>query len=219
MPFLVKRAICNKLRFCLIVICIFLFSGCAFIFGTQELTLPDESIENCISTQPETKNSPNENVFITINYIGESRPLITARNIFGGIMRYVVPYTHETILFEINIENNSNSPISINNEDIILETQPSSTKQSPLNLNFFKEAWPSFSVSNDVVLLDRAEATSYVIRTIFYSTKLLPQTKIKKILPFMKWPEDTKEVKIVIKNILINNQAKEAIFEFKCGDI
>lgn len=205
------------IKFYITFLYIFLILGCAAIFGPDELIFPKEPQENCIKVQ-DVKYSINENIIIKIGYLGPSQPLITARNLFGGIMRYVVPYTKGTALFEITVQNNFSVPVVINTEDIILETLPDSNKQSLLNLEFFKAAWPTSAVSNDIVMLDRAMAMSYVIRTIFSSTTILPDNKIKKIIPFMKWDKNVKEVKISIKNILIDNQSKEAVFQFKCGD-
>lgn len=107
-----------------------------------------------------------------LSYIGPSPALVTAKQPWGAVTRFVYPYTQYTDLFELQIDNTSARTLWLNTDTIALETPDEAFK--PLELDFFKRAWPSGAVSDQQQLIDRSLAIAEVTRHLFYSHGLLP---------------------------------------------
>ena len=158
-----------------------LCSGCA-LFQTE---LPPSETDSLILEPCKTEPAPpthHQHWSLQLKYQGLSPSLVTARTPWGSPLRYLYPYTRQSRLFELTLENTGVTPLTIDPAQIRLRR--ASQEQPPLGLNDFKRYWPGTGVSNAETMLDRAAAMGEVTRTLFGPESVLPGTAQKGFLAF-----------------------------------
>jgi hypothetical protein len=169
--------------------------------------------DNIILSSSETNKKLLPNLDINLDWQGNAYPLETSKNLVGMPTRFVIPYTRNTILFKLNISNNSENYIKIDPSKIYLKTEGLDSPVNPLTIDYFKKKWPSFAVKNQEMLIDQSIAIGEVIRTIVRNDTILPNSTRDFYIPFNKIPNmDTANIEIILK---VNNEDKELSFEFK----
>ena len=182
--------------------------------GTSELkvTYPDNQQFFAQNSQSsEIIKEIDKDVNISVKWIGNGYPVATAKGVTGLKSRYVIPYTRLTSLVDLKIVNKSDKNIDLQTQNFTLTFNDNKTK--PLNIDFFKSRWPVFSVKSQEMLIDRSIAMGDVIRTISRDEKIMPKSTYQGYLPFMKVPDNAKEVKISAE-FKIDNEIKNIDFRF-----
>ncbi len=182
--------------------------------GVSELKVdyPDKqnfSVQN--SQVNEITKEIDKDISISIKWVGNGYPITTALGITGLKNRYVIPYTRLTSLVNIKINNKSDKNLELNTQNINLVVNETQIK--PLDIEYFKTRWPSFSVKTQEMLIDRSVAIGEVIRTIVRDDKITPKSSYQAYIPFLKVPENVKEIKILTE-FKIDNEIKNLDFRF-----
>ncbi|MFN8672267.1 MAG: hypothetical protein U0457_09350 [Candidatus Sericytochromatia bacterium] len=154
-----------------------------------------------------------ENINLSLEWIGNAYPMETAKNMTGSISRFVIPYTRKTSLFKIKIENKTNKNIFLDSENITLKDLSNSSELKPLGIEFFNLAWPTFAVKNQEMLIDQSTALGEVIRTIFRDKTILPDSEYTAYIPFNIIDKETKNLELNLK-IKIENNYKNLSFKY-----
>ena len=187
-------------------------SSCAIGASELKVTYPDSQEFLVEKTQVnEVSTSIDKDINLSIKWVGNGYPIATAKGVTGLKSRFVIPYTRLTSLVNIKIVNNSDKYIDLNADDITLNYTDNKVK--PLNIDFFKTRWPSFSVKTQEMLIDRSIAIGEVVRTIVRSEKIAPKTTYQGYLPFLKVPQSAKELEL-LTSFKVDNQIKDANFRF-----
>lgn len=121
-----------------------------------------------------------------LRFAGPAAALTTARTPWGWHQRYVIPYTRQTLLFELEVENKSLELLRLQPEQMRLHL-PDGRSLSPLVLSDLKRAWPAEAVWSQETLLDRAAALGEVTRTLFSARPVLQGGRRTGILPFPRF--------------------------------
>ena len=204
--------------FFLIVISLGL-SSCFNLLGTDKL-----AYSNPISFFASSSKTPRDrqiaeinrsDIKISIRWVGNAPPLTTSRNALGRINRYVIPYTRETMLFQLTLENHSPSTLTLAPANIQLKTLPAQQKYSLLNLDYFKTQWPLEAVRTEEMVIDRSMAMGEVLRTLFTGQTLLPGRKRTSILAFPKWEEGVTQCQLIFSEVQLGAYAFDAYFLFE----
>ncbi|MEZ0369725.1 MAG: hypothetical protein ACAI44_11625, partial [Candidatus Sericytochromatia bacterium] len=114
-------------------------------------------------------------------------PLATAKTLWGSTLRYVIPYTRHTELYELKVSNTSKQVLWVDPGAVSL--QQNGQNLSPLGMDFFERAWPAGAVASEAQMIDRSLAISEVIRTLFVKRPLEPGESYTAILPFLRKDE------------------------------
>ena len=149
----------------------FSFLSACYTLGTEKL--PEQAQKwslNACTGQALAGDA--QEIHWKLSYIGPSPALPTAKQPWGSVTRFVYPYTEYTDLCELEIKNDSEDPLWVNTEAIALQQDQSQTL--PLELAFFKRAWPVGAVNDQQQLIDRSLAIAEVTRNLFYSHGVLP---------------------------------------------
>lgn len=167
--------------------------------------------------EPQTTEIKSAPVRIKVHYMGEAKPVATGYSAIGLITRYVVPYTHQTLLFQISLENQGQQPVQLQPIHIQLETTADATPLKPLPLAYFKQAWPTQAVRTPEMLVDQSIAVGEVIRTLFTGQTVLPGRTVSGTLAFLKPEIEPQTLKLVMTHIetAIEPQTATVIFEKK----
>ncbi|GIW22875.1 MAG: hypothetical protein KatS3mg068_1882 [Candidatus Sericytochromatia bacterium] len=121
---------------------------------------------------------------IKISLIGNAKPFVTSKNIIGRINRFVVPYTRNTTLINIEIDNNSDNDFIF--EPIRFLIKIDNNEINYLTLDYFKKKWPTSIVLTTEQLIDQSIAIGEVIRTIVKKKLINKKEKFSFIIPFEK---------------------------------
>ena len=160
-----------------------LLTGCLNL-GTDRVR-PEPAayqLQACSKQEPLARSS--QDTAWELHYLGPSAPLATARAPWGAILRYVVPYTLNTSLYELKVTNHSKQVLWVDPASISLELGGKAVK--PLEMDFFASAWPTGAVTSDAEMIDRSMAISEVTRTLFIRRPLEPGESYTGVLPFLK---------------------------------
>jgi hypothetical protein len=182
--------------------------------GTYEIKVDYSNKQNFYIEKTDSKSlikEVNSDISVTAEWIGNAYPMVTSKGVTGLNNRFVIPYTRLTSLVHLKISNNSDKYIDFNNNDVYLSFLDNKVK--PLDLEFFKGRWPSFSVKTQEMLVDRSVAIGEVIRTILRDEKISPKSIHQGYIPFLKIPDDIKELNLstIIK---IDGDSKNIDFRF-----
>lgn len=200
----------NKIVFTLLAVVF--TSSCAL--GTSELKVDYPDKQNLIAEQQSDSTMTKDlakDISVTAKWIGNGYPIATAKGITGLNNRFVIPYTRLTSLVNLKIVNNSDKFIDFNNNELSLNI--AENKFKPLDIEFFKNRWPSYSVKTQEMLIDRSVAMGEVIRTILRDEKIAPKTTHQGYVAFLKIPDNAKEVNLVT-SVKIDNEIKNIDFRF-----
>lgn len=187
-------------------------SSCAIGASELKVNYPDDQrflVEKTLVNEIST--SIDKDINLSIKWVGNGYPIATAKGFTGLKSRFVIPYTRLTSLVNIKVVNNSDKYIDLNTDDITLSYADNKVK--PLNIDFFKTRWPSFSVKTQEMLIDRSIAIGEVVRTIARSEKIAPKSTYQRYLPFLKVPQSTKELEL-LTSFKVDNEIKDANFRF-----
>jgi len=121
---------------------------------------------------------------VKVLWIGNSRPFVTSKTILGRINRFVRPYTINTSLIELEINNDSSNDIIF--EPLNFNISLDGKKLEYLNIDYFKEKWPTSVISTTEQLIDQSIAIGEVIRTIVRKKLIDKNKKQSFIIPFEK---------------------------------
>lgn len=168
--------------------------------STQELQITEQTIQS---------------LHLKVQYLGEAKPLATGYSVLGLITRYVVPYTHQTLLFQLDLENKGNQPIQVQPMHIQLETSPETDPQKPLPLEYFKQTWPTQAVRTPEMLVDQSVAIGEVIRTLFTGQVLLPGRPLRGIVAFTKPESEPQMLTLKMTHIDMAPEPQTATFTFQ----
>lgn len=139
--------------------------------------------QQAASSQTEPLQLETEKFKFSLAFKGKAYPLSSSQNILGRTVRYVLPYTRQTLLFELTAENKQAAVLKLQPEQVAL-VLPSSQVLTPFPLVYFKQRWPAAAVNSPETMLDRAAALGEVTRTLFGAYPILPQAKQTGIFPF-----------------------------------
>jgi hypothetical protein len=152
---------------------------------------------------------------LNIVFKGFASPLASAQNILGRTVRYVVPYTRQTLLFELSAENKQDQILKIQPEKIALQLSDTQRLQ-PLSLSYFKKRWPAGAVNSSDALLDRAAALGEVTRTLFTAYPVLPQAKQMGVLPFPVFDlEKGQQIVLRLNGVQYGSESQDLSFCFQ----
>lgn len=146
---------------------------------------------------------------IKISWIGNAKPFVTSKTIIGRINRFVTPYTKNTDLIEIEINNNSDNNIIF--EPLSFYINSDDKKIESLKLDYFKDKWPTSIILNTEHLIDQSIAIGEVIRTILRKKIIDKNNKYSFIIPFEKL---NKNKFLLSGNFKINQETKNINCEF-----
>lgn len=149
-------------------------------------------LQACSKDEPLERSS--QDIGWELKYLGPSAPLATARAPWGAALRYVVPYTLNTSLYELKITNRSKQVLWVDPAKISLQLDGQPV--SPLGMEFFASAWPSGAVTSDAEMIDRSMAISEVTRTLFVKRPLEPGESYTGVLPFLRSTSNPDKLKI-----------------------
>lgn len=138
-------------------------------------------VQACAKDQPLERKS--QETAWALRFIGPATPLATAKAPWGATLRYVLPYTRHTELYELKVTNLGKQVMWVDPAAISL--QGDGKALAPLGLAFFERAWPGAAVTSDAELIDRSLAMSEVIQTLFVRRPLEPGESYTGILPFL----------------------------------
>lgn len=167
------------------------------------LTLGADKIDNeptrfelqaCADQAPLKRDS--DNASWQLKYLGPAQALSTAKAPWGSTLRYVIPYTRHTALFELSVTNRSQDVLWVDPAAIVLERANQQAPSSALALNFFKRAWPSGAVDSESELIDSSLAISEVERTLFVRRPLQPGESYTGIVPFVRFDDPPQTLRI-----------------------
>lgn len=174
-------------RFSLSFFAALVLTGC-YSFGLEKLETPAQTFElKACEGGAHPLRYQDPRFQLQLRYQGEAPALATAQNLFGRTTRFVVPYTRQTLLFELEIENTSAEVLRFSPEQMRLMFPNTQKQLAPLNLNAFKQFWPAAGVWSAETLLDRAAALGEVTRTLWGATPILPQAKQSGFLAFPRF--------------------------------
>ncbi len=166
---------------------VLLLSGC-YSLGQEKIETEPASFrligcQQAAASQTEPLQLETEKFKFSLAFKGKAYPLPSSQNILGRTVRYVLPYTRQTLLFELTAENKQAAILKLQPEQVTL-VLPSSQVLTPFPLVYFKQRWPAGAVNSPETMLDRAAALGEVTRTLFGAYPILPQAKQTGILPF-----------------------------------
>lgn len=160
-----------------------LLSSCLSLGSNRiEKETPRQQLTACSAELP-LKQTAGE-ISWQLRYLGPAQPLATAKAPWGASLRYVIPYTRHTELYELTVQNVSKEPLWLDPESISLRSAGQTRR--PLTLTFFERAWPAGAVRSDSELIDRSLALAEVTRTLFVKRPLYAQESYSAILPFLR---------------------------------
>jgi hypothetical protein len=152
---------------------------------------------------PETSGASDETatakvgpLTVAARWIGPARPLITGYDLIGRVNRFVVPYTRQTWLVEVSVRNDGQMPQRMRATDWELVAEPGHLRRMPLDLDYFKERWPTMAVRTEAMMLDQAMAIGHVIRTIWGDRTIEPGETVTGVLPFLAGPEAPQQARL-----------------------
>jgi len=199
----------------LVFVTLFFVSGC--VFGVSKLNVEYPYEENFFDKEKTDSKiiiqKPKENIEIIAEWVGNAKPLETSKNALGLIDRYVIPYTRTTSIINLKIINNSTKYLDIKTDNIKLKIIPDEKILSPLDLDYFKNKWPTSAVATSEMLIDQSIAIGEIIRTIFKNRVIEPNSSYEGYLAFTKIPQNSKEVELGA-TIKIENEEIYVVFKF-----
>lgn len=159
------------------------------VLRTFCLVLLTLNLSACFSlgrkTLPEAPKSPqytltacdSEKAAFTIQ--GKQLPLqilSTAKTPWDTHLRYVYPYTRNTVQFEISITQNSDvsKETLMLAEDVLLYLNEESSPTPSLAFTYWEKAWPSSAARNGQELHDRSMAMGEIIKQRWQARTLYP---------------------------------------------
>lgn len=163
-----------------LLICSLSLSSC---LGSNRL--PEEpaarKLQACGADQPLERKAAGASW--QLRYLGPAAPLATAKAPWGSTLRYVIPYTRHTELYELSVTNGSQQVLWVDTAGLALT---GSEDAKPLGLDFFERAWPAGAIRSEAELIDRSMALGEVVRTLFVRRPLQPGESYTGILPFRR---------------------------------
>lgn len=150
------------------------------------------SLNACISlgqkTLPETPKSPqftltacaSENTALAFQGKQLSLQILsTAKTPWNTHLRYVYPYTQNTVQFEVSVTNPSRSSEVNKNtvtlaEEVILQLKENSTPTKSLPFTYWEKVWPASAARNSQELHDRSMAMGEIIKQRWQTRILYP---------------------------------------------
>ncbi|PKL74998.1 MAG: hypothetical protein CVV27_17620 [Candidatus Melainabacteria bacterium HGW-Melainabacteria-1] len=167
-------------------------SGCLSLGANR---LPDEpSARQLQACQNQALRLESAQTLWQVRFLGPADPLATAKTPWGSTLRYVIPYTRHTELFELSVSNRSEQVLWVDPTGIAL--QAGEHQLMPLDQSFFERAWPAGAVADETQLIDRSLALAQVIRTLFVRRPLHPGETYTATLPFLRQDEVPTSLKI-----------------------
>jgi len=167
-----------------------------------------EGVSPADSLQQET-----EAFKLSLAFKGKAYPLPSSQNIFGRTVRYVLPYTRQTLLFELSAENKQGAVLKLQPENVALHLPGTAQTLAPFSLAYFKQRWPAGAVNSPETLLDRSAALGEITRTLFGAYPILPQAKQTGILPFPLFSlEKGQQVELRLNGIQIGSESQDLSF-------
>jgi len=199
----------------LVITSLFFINGCVLGVSKLDVEYPyKDNFYNKDKTDSKiiSQTLKDNNVEIIAEWVGNAKPLETSKNALGLIDRYVIPYTRSTSVVNLKIINKSVKYLNLKTENINLKVFPENKVLYPLDLNYFKNKWPSSTIVTSDMLIDQSLAISEVIRTIFKNRIIEPNDTYEGYLAFPKISEDSKELELTTK---INVENDEFYLTFK----
>lgn len=170
-------------------------SGCLSLGAGKIETEPARfELQACSDADPLKRDS--QDTAWQLKYLGPAQPLSTAKAPWGSTLRYVIPYTRHTALFELSVTNRSQQVLWVDPATIMLERAGGQNKSGPLGLSFFERAWPAGAVESQNELIDRSLALSEVVRTLFVRRPLQPGESYTGILPFIRFEDQPQTLRV-----------------------
>lgn len=194
-----------------------LTTSCNIGVSELKVTYPDnqnfyiEKIDTKVQDSKISTKEVDKDINVIAEWVGNGYPIATGKGVTGLTNRFVIPYTRLTSLVNLKIVNNSDKYIDFNNNDITLTV--SDTQSKPLNVDFFKNRWPSFSVKSQEMLIDRSVAIGEIIRTIIRDEKIPPKTTHQGYMAFLKVPDNAKSLNLST-TLKVDNEIKNIDFRF-----
>lgn len=121
-----------------------------------------------------------------LDAMASSPALVTERNLWGRVTRYVLPFTDQTLLFELDVENTSSQILWLDPAQIQLLY--ADRIETALDVTFFERVWPVLAVEHAADMLDRSLAMAEVYRSLLRPRSLLPGERYRGRLAFRRLP-------------------------------
>lgn len=207
----------KKLYKTLLLLPIIMFqTSCLNFFGVKTLDKLNSNVQLKPSQLDKYSNPfKYEDLEFELHWIGAPTSVSTDKNALGMTTRFVIPYTRKTSIFKLKINNKSSQIARISPEDITLTMKPSMQTIKPLQLNYFKNQWPTHAVQTDQMVIDQSLAISRVIQTITNRRMIPPNKSVEHLIPFRKLSSTVESVKLVIDNAQLGNRKLKATFQFQ----
>lgn len=196
-----------------------LLPGCAGMLGVTRLA-PRADERLVLAPRPgdgaegDWAVARREGVLIKAHWIPAPEPVATRYNFFGRISHYVTPYTHQTSIVRLRVENNSERYLTVATEAMELEVPNAQAPLRPLPLDYFKRHWPLYAVRNDGMVRDQSLAISHVIRTLFTSRTLRPGEQYEGLVPFPRVPAGTAQARLLLRRVQLDAERFDLSVDF-----
>lgn len=157
-------------------------SSC-FSLGQQALPdapdRPQFEVALCTADKPTTAEPP---LTVQVKQL-PVQTLSTAKSPWDTHLRYVYPFTQQTVQFEVNVQNKANAVLHLD-ETVQLVYGDSGQSMWNLPLAFFEKAWPTAAVRDAQQLHDRSMAMGEVLEKQWTQRALYPQESYRAWVSF-----------------------------------